>query len=882
MKNFFISYTSSDQEIAEWIAWIIEEAGYTTVIQAWDFSSGKIFPWEMHKASEECERTIAVLSPEYFKSRFTPVEWSAAFVKDPTGDYGKLIPIRACDFDVPGIFGAISYIDLVGLNENEAKQKLLSEIKLKRKKPIKIPLFNKIPKRPFPLSTIQVPFNHPVIGDIDELVGRVDDMAWLEDQLFLQDANCVAIASFHGASGMGKTFLSQAFANKHKSEHTFLPIYLGDTSPFNAGIQFLNRYGIDTSMIDTADKLISFLREFYSGGSGILVLDDVRSVDARLLIPDNTTAWRILITTRDSSLARELCGDRHIRQLDVLDISEAITLYKNVLGSAFNSDLVDDYTSLSRYLACRPYAIRLSAGYLLGALDASPAALLKRLHNKEKPGVDAHCSFELLDNLHGHCLSQLQTKSPEARDLLDCLAVCSDEGISLIHLLQWKSIKAEAYLQNAISLGLVIVEKHSGLVYMRLHTDLLRFLRNKDLLGKARDLSGYLKKALIDHAFSSVYDSSLQVHIGSLFHLFRSDGDILTLLFDDFYWHLYKTGSLHLAMDIASAYEGYCLEQRNKNSLQVSYGNQALILQAWGKLEEAMALHKKEEAICIELGNKDSLQISYGNQALILKAWGKLEEAMALLKKQEAICIELGNKDSLQASYGNQALILQAWGKLEEAMALHKKEEAICIELGNKDSLQVSYGNQALILQAWGKLEEAMALHKKQEAICIELGNKDSLQGTYGNQAGILYSRGKLEEAMALHKKEEAICIELGNKDSLQRTYGNQALILKAWGKLEEAMALHKKKEAICIELGNKNSLQISYGNQALILYSRGKLEEAMALHKKKEAICIELGNKDSLQISYGNQALILKAWGKLEEAEALLAKQRDVQSKIK
>ena len=52
-----------------------------------------------------------------------------------------------------------------------------------------------------------------------------------------------------------------------------------------------------------------------------------------------------------------------------------------------------------------------------------------------------------------------------------------------------------------------------------------------------------------------------------------------------------------------------------------------------GRLEEAFALHKKAEALCLELGNKDSLQRSYTNQALILKDWGRLEEAFALFKK---------------------------------------------------------------------------------------------------------------------------------------------------------------------------------------------------------------------------------------------------------
>jgi TIR domain len=35
--DFFVSYTAADQEWAEWIAWQLEEAGYRTVLQAWDF-----------------------------------------------------------------------------------------------------------------------------------------------------------------------------------------------------------------------------------------------------------------------------------------------------------------------------------------------------------------------------------------------------------------------------------------------------------------------------------------------------------------------------------------------------------------------------------------------------------------------------------------------------------------------------------------------------------------------------------------------------------------------------------------------------------------------------------------------------------------------------
>jgi TIR domain len=43
MKDFFVSYNSKDQDWAEWIAWELEEAGYSAVMQAWDFRPGDSF-----------------------------------------------------------------------------------------------------------------------------------------------------------------------------------------------------------------------------------------------------------------------------------------------------------------------------------------------------------------------------------------------------------------------------------------------------------------------------------------------------------------------------------------------------------------------------------------------------------------------------------------------------------------------------------------------------------------------------------------------------------------------------------------------------------------------------------------------------------------------
>ncbi len=79
MKDFFISYNKADNAWAEWIAWVLEEAKYTTVLEAWDFRPGSNFVLDMDRATKEAERTITVLSPDFVAALYTQPEWAAAF-----------------------------------------------------------------------------------------------------------------------------------------------------------------------------------------------------------------------------------------------------------------------------------------------------------------------------------------------------------------------------------------------------------------------------------------------------------------------------------------------------------------------------------------------------------------------------------------------------------------------------------------------------------------------------------------------------------------------------------------------------------------------------------------------------------------------------------
>jgi TIR domain-containing protein len=52
-RDFFISYTATDHAWAQWIAVELERAGYTTVVQAFDFRPGADFVHQMHQATKE-------------------------------------------------------------------------------------------------------------------------------------------------------------------------------------------------------------------------------------------------------------------------------------------------------------------------------------------------------------------------------------------------------------------------------------------------------------------------------------------------------------------------------------------------------------------------------------------------------------------------------------------------------------------------------------------------------------------------------------------------------------------------------------------------------------------------------------------------------------
>ena len=219
--DFFVSHAGADRAWAEWVAWQLNDAGYTVELDVWDWAAGQNFMTAMSDALGRCDRVVALFSAAYFeRSRYTTEEWSAAALHVPgTGD-NRLVPVRVAEVptaDMPAVLRPLVFRDLFGVGEEQARQILLEAVEGPRR-PDQKPVFpaHGTPgglSRPGEAGP-RLPGSLPRIWNVQQrnpaFVGRDTALVELRDQL-LAGGTAVARA-LHGMGGVGKTQLAVEYA----------------------------------------------------------------------------------------------------------------------------------------------------------------------------------------------------------------------------------------------------------------------------------------------------------------------------------------------------------------------------------------------------------------------------------------------------------------------------------------------------------------------------------------------------------------------------------------------------------------------------------------------------------------------------------------------
>jgi hypothetical protein len=423
--DFFISYTGADQAWAEWIAETLERAGHSTVLQTWDFRPGENFIERMNEALDDAERVVAVMSPAYFQSEYARDEWTAALVRN-RGEADHLLPVRVAPAELPPLLANRIYIDLVGLQEPLAAERLIAGAQSGRARPAA--------KRPFPGAgrpvadeAVRFPGQPPAIFNVParnpHFTGRGELLLTVRSQLAQGASAVVQAEAVHGLGGVGKTQLVIEYAHRYASDYDlvwWIPAEQPATISERLAV-LARRLGVPElpSLEEQVDALFDELGQrtgwllIYDNASEPASLDGLRppAGGGHLLITSRNPAWR---------------GVAISLGIDVLPRSQAVAFLRQRGG-------LDERAAaaLAEVLGDLPLALEQAAAYL-EATSTPLSEYLDLLRDRASElfalGVAAN-SQQTIATTWTLSLRRVAQESSAAEDLLTLCAFLAPDSI---------------------------------------------------------------------------------------------------------------------------------------------------------------------------------------------------------------------------------------------------------------------------------------------------------------------------------------------------------------------------------------------------------------------------------------------------------------------
>jgi len=375
-REFFLSFTGADRPWAVWLLAELDAAGYSSVSQLRDFVAGTNFVMEMDQAARQTRRTLGVLSAKALEAPYVRQEWGQRLATDPTGEQRALVLVRVGPCEPQGLLGPVVYIDLVGLDEASARERLREELAAvvggQRPLPAEAafpgggPAAAKVGQPRFPTALPPV-WNLPFRRN-PSFTGRERALAELAGQLE-QVAAAAVTQALQGAGGVGKTALAVEYAFRYRSQFDTVwwvraeqpATLVGDYAGLAGALQLPGADQADQQL-----AVVAVRRWLEEHDRWLLVLDNAEAPDtptglevplaALVDVLPRVLHGQVLVTSRDASWEAQAA----LAELEVFTLTEAVAFLLTRSGSNDQATA----TRIVELLGWLPLALEQAGAYI--------------------------------------------------------------------------------------------------------------------------------------------------------------------------------------------------------------------------------------------------------------------------------------------------------------------------------------------------------------------------------------------------------------------------------------------------------------------------------------------------------------------------------------
>ncbi|ADB76078.1 tetratricopeptide repeat protein [Geodermatophilus obscurus] len=407
----FVSYTLADRAWGEWLAWQLREAGYTVFLDPWDITPGVDLIDSFRGVTEAADVVLVVLSdvdPEL--AVFSRAELSARALR--VGGLGAILPVRVSGDNPSGIFAGLRYLDLVGLDEANARDALLDalygiEAAHSTRGAARVSIDDEAPAYPSHAPSFSVP-----LAPSSRFVGRDDDMLRLDRALATRPRRMVALS---GVGGIGKTRLAVEYAYSRRWNYEVVWWLRGESQA--SLMEDLGKLategpaaGPSRTQSSTLEQRAKRARAWLAANRGwLLIADDLKDPRTLTDLLPEPIEGDVIITTRTQSLT----GGVTAVDLEPLNHEGAAKLLESeALPSGISRA---DFERLTAHLGGHPLSLKLAAAQLTHTRMSVDSFIFQL----EKADADAVSGAERsLELAVGNSLRMLKQEVPVAHALL--------------------------------------------------------------------------------------------------------------------------------------------------------------------------------------------------------------------------------------------------------------------------------------------------------------------------------------------------------------------------------------------------------------------------------------------------------------------------------